>query len=145
MADTVAARIRPVIIGIGFTILLLAGLAYIASQRRNVTGASTPQLTIVTPAPGMQIDSPLVIRFTSASPIVLHPSGWGAGNLHLHARINGVEFMPAAQDIRQEAEAYLWTIPSQQAGPVAIRLGWADQAHRELSSGATDTVSAILR
>ncbi len=145
MSDSVVKRILPVIIGIGLTIVLLAGLAYISQQRAKVQHLAAPALTILEPQPDAQVDSPLVIHFTSAEPIVLQPSGWGYANFHLHARVNGVEYMPAAAEITQTANGYAWSLPIVARGPVEIRLGWADQAHRELSTGASDTVRAILR
>ncbi len=137
-------RITPVIIGILMTIILLAGLAYISNLRRN-SPSSAPALTIVWPAPGAQIDSPLVLRFTSAQPITLRPSGWGAGQYHLHAHVNSVEHMPAATDITQHGSEYRWAIPAAPRGPLTIRLGWADQQHRAVGSGASDTVHAAMR
>ena len=144
MQDTTATRIRPVIIGITITILMLAGLAYIANQRRNVS-TSPPALTIMAPTGGASVDSPLVVHFNSAEPLLLHPTGWGARDLHLHARINGIELMPSAADIEQRDTGYLWTMPAVGPGPTTLRLGWADAQHRELRTGASDTVSFIIR
>ena len=145
MNDSVVKRILPVIIGMGLTIVLLAGLAYISHQRAQIEHLAAPALTIIDPQPDAQVDSPLVVHFTSAEPIELQPSGWGFANFHLHARVNGVEYMPAAAEIKQTADGYAWLLPYVARGPVEIRLGWADQVHRELSTGASDTVRATLR
>ena len=143
MQQSAAQSIRPVIIGIGITIVLLAGLAYLASARRDV-GSDVPALVIVSPQPGAQTDSPLTVRFRTAAPLSLHPTGWGTGDLHLHARVNGVELMPAAADIEQAEEEFAWTMATVPKGRVEVRLGWADALHRELAAGASDTVSIIL-
>jgi hypothetical protein len=141
---TTPVRIAPVIIGILLTIILLAGLAYISNLRRN-SPSSAPALTIISPAQGAQIDSPLVLRFTSAQPIALRASGWGAGQYHLHAHVNSVEHMPAATDITRQGSEYTWAIPAAPRGPLTIRLGWADLQHRAIVSGASDTVHAAMR
>lgn len=138
------AKLLPVVIGIGLTIVLLAGLAYISNMRRNAPTLA-PQLTIVTPRDNEAVDSPLVIRFTSERPIKLAHSGWAAANFHLHAHVNGVEHMPAARDIEEHNGEYRWTLSAVGRGPLHIRMGWADHAHRAVSSGATDTVRASLR
>ena len=137
-------KLLPVIIGIVLTIILLSGLAYISNMRRN-TPTSAPQLTLVSPLESAALDSPLVLRFRSERPITLGHSGWASANYHLHASVNGVEYMPAARDVEARNGEYLWTIPTVPRGPLRIRLGWGDQAHRAVTSGATDTVSATLR
>lgn len=137
-------NLLPVIIGIVLTIILLSGLAYISNMRRNAP-TSAPQLTLVSPLESAALDSPLVLRFTSARPITLGHSGWASANYHLHASVNGVEYMPAARDVEARNGEYLWTIPAVPRGPLRIRLGWGDQAHRAVTSGATDTVRATLR
>jgi hypothetical protein len=137
-------KLLPVIIGIVLTIILLSGLAYISNMRRSAP-TSAPQLTLDAPIEGAVIDSPLVLRFTSARPITLGHSGWASANYHLHATVNGVEYMPAARDIEARNDQYLWTLPAIPRGPLRIRLGWGDQAHRAVMSGATDTVRATLR
>jgi hypothetical protein len=137
-------KLLPVIIGIVLTIILLAGLAYISNMRRSVP-TSAPQLTLTAPLQSAVLDSPLVLRFTSARPITLGHSGWASANYHLHASVNGVEYMPAARDIEARNGEYFWTLPSVPRGPLRIRLGWGDQAHRAVTSGATDTISATLR
>lgn len=143
MQQSAAQSIRPVIIGIGITIVLLAGLAYLASARRDA-GSDVPALMIVSPQPGAQTDSPLTVRFKTAAPLSLQPTGWGTGELHLHARVNGVELMPAAADIEQTGEEFAWTMATVAKGRVEVRLGWADARHRELAAGASDTVSVSL-
>jgi hypothetical protein len=145
MSDSVARRILPVIIGIGLTIILLVVLGNIAQQRRQQQAAAAPVLRVLQPRPGVSVDSPLVIQFTTTAPLALHPTGWGAGNLHLHALVNGVEYMPAAAEITRRDSLYHWTLPAVARGRLELFLGWADQRHRALQAGASDTVTAMLR
>jgi hypothetical protein len=144
MSDSERAKILPLIIGMALTGVLLACLAYAAKLRNAAELEMAPQLTINAPAQGMVIDSPLVIRFTAAHPLDLQPTGWGHKGFHLHASVNGVEYMPAAADIVVQGGQYAWTIhvPS---GPVSFYLGWADRMHRALPQGMTDTIQAAIR
>ena len=145
MTDSQRPNFLPVITGIGLTCLLLAALGYLANQRGKASRAGPPALGIVAPSEGMAIDSPLVIRFTSANPLDLRDSGWGHDKFHLHAVVNGVEIMPAARDIvRADSSHYQWTIGGAR-GAATFHLGWADQAHRPLRQGATDTVTVTIR
>ena len=145
MSDSVARRILPVIIGMGLTIVLLIVLGYIAQQRRQQQSVAAPVLRVLYPAPGASVDSPLVIQFATTAPLALQPTGWGAGNLHLHAMVNGVEYMPAAAEITRGDSAYHWTIAPVARAPIELYLGWADQRHRALGAGASDTITATLR
>jgi hypothetical protein len=137
-------RLLPVIIGIIITIVLLSGLAYISNMRRNAPTAA-PQLTIRSPAEAAVTDSPLVIRFSSERELTLGHSGWASGTYHLHAHVNGVEHMPAARDIVRTGDEYAWTISGAPRGRAVIRLGWADHAHRAVSSGATDSIRITIK
>jgi hypothetical protein len=145
MTDPAAKKIVPVLIGIALTIILLIFLAYISSQRRQHVVLAVPDLQIVSPLSSAAIDSPLTMRFRSTEPLELRDDGWGVRNLHLHARINDVEHMPAAADIQSEDSLYVWILPAVRAGRVTIQLGWADQAHRELSRGASAVAHVTIR
>jgi hypothetical protein len=132
----------PVVIGIGVTGVLLFFLAILANARKNVEATRAPALTIVNAEP---LDSPLVIRFRSPEPLALRESGWGYRNLHLHASVNGVEYMPAATELEMRDSLYYWTLPAVPRGNAMVYLGWADQAHRPLREGASDTVQFVVR
>jgi hypothetical protein len=134
----------PVFIGIALTAVLLAGLAYLSSVRRNARPIA-PTLTILQPAPGAAVDSPLVVQFTSSAPLVLTPSGWTSGTWHLHARVNQLEYMPAAAEITTLDSSYQWVLPAVPRGAASIKLGWADQRHRETSIGSSDVVRTTIR
>jgi hypothetical protein len=134
---TTARRLFPVFIGIGLTILFLVGLAYLADRRRNVQ-PDAQSIDLLEPAAGAVVDSPLVARFATAAPLTLSASGWGTRQLHLHARVDGVEYMPAAADIVREGDVFVWVLPAVRKGPHTLRVGWANLAHRELSTGAAE-------
>jgi hypothetical protein len=135
--------ILPVVVGIVLTIVLLAGLGYLAQLRRNAT-PNTPALTVIRPT-SEPLDSPFVVEFNSSEPLELTPNGWVADAWHLHARVNGVEYMPAAAEITSSGNTYRWTLPAVPRGPVSFKLGWADQRHREVSTGSSDVVETIVR
>ena len=145
MTEDQPPKIFPVVIGIALTCVLLACLAYAAKLRNAAEATSAPQLLVVAPVAGAAVDSPLVIVFSAELPLDLLPTGWGHGTFHLHASINGVEYMPAASDIVQTGTEYSWTIPNAPPGPLSLYLGWADHMHRPLQKGMTDTVAATLR
>jgi hypothetical protein len=146
MSETQRPNFLPVIIGIALTCVLLGALGYLANRRSKVQNEPPPSLGITSPAPGMATDSPLVIRFTSSHPLDLRASGWGHDNFHVHAVVNGTEVMPAAADIvRADSQHYEWTIAGIPRGSATYYLAWADQAHRPLRQGATDTVRFTIR
>ena len=141
---SVRDRLLPVFIGIALTLAFLAGLAWLAQNRRNAAPLALP-IDIITPADQAAVDSPLVIRFTTREPLALHPSGWGTGRLHLHARVSGIEHMPAAADIVQTDSIFIWTLTAVPRGTQSFKLGWADQRHRELSGGASPLQTVEIR
>jgi hypothetical protein len=144
MQQSAARQIRPVLIGIGLTILMLIALGYLASQRRSAATRQAPQLRILQPSNG-PVDSPLMIHFASSRPLRRNAAGWGTDDLHLHALVNGTSHMPAAADIQSIDSVYVWTIPSAPRGNSVISLGWSDRWHRELRSGASDTIRTVIR
>ncbi|MGQ0561559.1 MAG: hypothetical protein ACT443_06765 [Gemmatimonadota bacterium] len=146
MSEPQRSNLLPVVIGIALTCVLLAGLAYAAKKRRDAARQPAPQLAVLQPEFGAAVDSPLVVRFASTRPLELRASGWGSASYHLHAWIDGVEHMPAATDIvALDSLRYQWTLAPVARGPVRLFLAWADQAHRPLRRGASDTVTAIIR
>ena len=144
MTEEHRTQIFPVIIGIALTGVLLACLAYAAKLRNAAEAETAPELTITSPVRGETVDSPLVIAFTSAHPLDLMETGWGHDAFHLHASVNGIEYMPAAADISAEGRTYRWTIPAPR-GLVRFHLGWADHMHRPLQTGMTDPLEATVR
>lgn len=143
MSTPPTRTLLPVFIGVGLTIVFLVGLGYLANQRRNAQPA-TPILRILAPTTAA-VDSPLVVHFTSSRPLELSANGWISGDWHLHARINDVEYMPAAAEIIRADSAYVWTIPAVGRGPLTLKLGWADRRHRETSAGSSDVVRTEIK
>jgi hypothetical protein len=139
-----AARLLPVFIGVGLTVLLLIALGYLAERRRNAAPFAQP-IRVIDPAGGQAVDSPLVVRFTTSESLSLHPTGWGTERLHLHARVGGTEYMPAAADIVQRDSIFAWTLPAVPRGTHTVTLGWADLHHRELSAGRTPELIVTIR
>lgn len=144
MPESRPSPIVPVAIGIVLTAALLIGLGYLASQRRNAP-SGPPSLTLLAPAHGQVVDSPLVLRFASTLPITATPNGWLAGQWHLHARVNGIEYMPAAADISAGDTAYAWVLNAVPRGSVSIQMGWADLRHREAVSSRTAEIHVIVQ
>lgn len=137
--------LAPVVVGIAFTAAFLAFLGYIANQRRNAEERAPPRLVIELPRSGAVVDSPLVVRFSSRKPIERQQSGWGSGQFHLHARIGGVQHMPAIDEIRPVDGGYEWSLPGVRRGTSQLTLGWADRSHRELPDRSADTVTITIR
>lgn len=138
-------RILPVVIGIAITAVALILIATLAQMRRGEE-ALVPELHIVAPGNDQVVDSPLIVRFQSERPLTQNSMGLGYQQLHLHAWINDAQKMAAAADMQQVADdTYTWVLRDADRGVIAIRLGWADAAHRPISAGTSQTVSAVLR
>ncbi|HEY0305371.1 MAG TPA: hypothetical protein VGC44_10365 [Longimicrobiales bacterium] len=137
-------RLLPVFIGVALTGLLLIVLGVLAARRRNAAPLAQP-INLIVPIEQQAVDSPLVVRFTTPEPLSLHPTGWGTDRLHLHARVSGVEYMPAAAEITRSDSIFNWTLPAVPRGTHTIRIGWADLHHRELSAGRTPQITITVR
>jgi hypothetical protein len=139
-----ANRLLPVFIGVALTVALLIGIGVLAERRRNAAPLAQP-IDLVAPLDGHAVDSPLAIRFTTIEPLALHPTGWGTSRLHLHARVSGVEHMPAAQDLTLLGSVFTWTLPAVPRGTHTVQLGWADLHHRELVAWRTAPFTVTVR
>ncbi len=137
-------RLLPVIIGIALTVVLLFALGYLAQQRRHAAPLAQP-VEIVAPVPQQVVDSPFVVRFKTTEPLALQPTGWGTERLHLHARVSGIEYMPAAAEITQTDSIFAWTLPAVPRGTHIVRIGWADLHHRELAAGRSPEFTITVR
>ena len=133
MSEESRRSIAPVILGLLFTGALLAAIGYAASQRRKAEAGAPPVITLLTPADGDVVKSPIEVRFTSSRALAPGAGGWGDGRYHVHALINGLEYMPAAAEIKPEAAGtYSWRISVTVRGASTLSLVWADRAHRRL-------------
>jgi hypothetical protein len=145
MNEPTPRRVLPVVIGIAATMLFLLLLGYLV-QRRAREEATVPSLTVLAPSEQAFVDSPLVVRFRSTRPLGLTSAGWGTGQLHLHAWVNGVQIMPAAADIRSDQTgAYEWVVNQATRGRTQLWLGWADAAHRAITAGSSPSTSVTIR
>jgi len=105
-----------------------------------------PGLSLESPARGAVIEGALEVRFRIDGVGERMPGGWGVGEYHLHAELDGREIMPSPADIRRLPDgAYAWTIGSPSPGEREIRLFWSDRAHREVAEGATGRVRVTVR
>ncbi len=128
-------------------LLLAVGLWTGGHDQGNAPAPAQPAaLTIVEPADSAQVTAPLEITFATTAPLRLTPMGWQAGQLHLHAVIDGAEVMPGALDIRALGEGrFRWRLKSVAAGSHDIRLVWARADHRAIPEGASQDVAVEVR
>ncbi|MEX0907170.1 MAG: hypothetical protein WD054_02480 [Gemmatimonadota bacterium] len=127
---------------IGF---LLAGAAILALgfcpglRQAAPGGGAVPRLQITAPLDGDSVPSPISLVFRTAAALRLGATGWAADDLHLHAIVDGVEYMPAAADIAVAESSFVWLLPHLQPGARRIHLTWAARHHGNLP-GPTDTL-----
>lgn len=135
----------PAIVGflIGGAVILALGFIGTAFDDDAGTDA-VPELRVLGPASGDTVDNPVVLRFTTPADLRLERTGWGAGDLHLHAMADHREIMPGPHDITVEDGAFAWRLPELQPGAHRVYLTWAGRNHVNLR-GRTDTVSVYVR
>ena len=143
--ETEPSGLAPTIFGI-----LLAGLAVLTIGMwvggRDSGEDALPKLELIAPADGDTIDAPFAVTFGTNARLVKAPEGWRAGRLHLHARIDGVEHMPAAADVEVLGDGrFIWRIPGIDAGVHEVKLLWSDPEHRPLEDGSSETARVVLR
>jgi hypothetical protein len=137
--------IAPVVFGLVLTGAFLVAIGYAASQRRKAEAITAPQVMVLSPADGDVVPAPITVRFTSSRPLTPAVGGWGDGRYHIHAVINGREYMPAAADIEGTPDgSYIWRIAADAKGAATLSLVWADRAHRRLPD-PTPTISLQVR
>ncbi len=134
-------EIRDLVLGvIGAGMVLFAVVLLFMGGERDTGGGrvDAPVITLVQPATGSSIDGPLHVVFGVRGSLERMPSGWGAGELHLHLELNGREFMPGPLDIEPLPNGmYRWTLSALPAGEHEIRLHWAGRDHRAIPEGAS--------
>ena len=130
----------PAIIGFLIAGALILGLGFFGNRIGTGGDDALPALRIAAPVDGDSVANPVIIRFTTPADLELHEGmGWMAGELHLHAMVDGAEIMPAAADIRPSADGWEWRLAPLEAGPRTLHLTWAGRHHGNLA-GPTDTV-----
>jgi hypothetical protein len=140
---------RGVIFGTVLLGVLLLGFALWANEAGKRAGAEAPrvpQIVMLSPSEGDEIDGPVVMVFQTPVVLLRGPAGWEADGLHIHASLDGMELMPGADAIeRVDGDTYRWTLGTLPAGTRELRLFWADRRHRELTAGASETVRVRAR
>lgn len=131
----------PAIIGFLIAGAVILGLGFLASvwQSDEPVAAAAPPLHIVAPVHGDTVSNPVTIRFHTPADLQLRPSGWTAGDLHLHVMADDREIMPAAADISPTGTQFDWQLPPLEPGTRRLYLTWAGRDHRNLI-GIADTV-----
>lgn len=145
MAEAPPSR-TPAIIGFLIAGAAILGASFLVSTLdRDRDGDNVPPISIVAPASGDSIADPPAILFATPAPLELHPGmGWMARDLHLHAMVDGREYMPAAADIAARDSLWTWTLPPLGPGTHTLYLTWAGRHHGNLR-GVTDTVTVHVR
>jgi hypothetical protein len=136
---------------IGGGMLLMAAVLLVTSAIGAISRAGAPssgplpELTLHSPVDGALVNAPLTLRFEGGAALAQMRGGWGAGEYHLHAEIDGREVMPGPRDIRPVGGGlHEWTFGRIESGEYTLRLYWSDTAHRPVSDGATAPVTIRL-
>lgn len=131
--------------------LMIAGAVVLLLWGGEGDGGSAPDdvpaLAVRQPADGVRvpIGVPVEVVFTSEREIRPMPGGWGTDSLHLHLRVGGVEYMPAAGDIQRLPNGfYRWSFGPLDEGLHVLRLFWSDTQHRPLTEGSSRGVRIVV-
>lgn len=136
---------RPLVIG-GFLAagLIILALGFLARTPGGAREDRVPAIVVLDPATGDTVRGTVTVRFRTTDELSLGTQGWTAGELHLHAMVDGVELMPAAADISGADSTFAWRLPPLPPGDRTLYLTWAGRHHGNLR-GATDTVRFHVR
>jgi hypothetical protein len=94
-------------------------------------------VSLLSPGSDTTTNGSIRLHFQTTRPLVLQPTGWGAGRFHLHALVNGMERMPAAADIVALPDGgYQWLL-SDLPDSARVQLVWALPSHQRLTEGAS--------
>jgi hypothetical protein len=105
-----------------------------------------PQLRILSPMAGAPLPQPALLEFDAGVPLRLGPTGWAAGDLHLHLYAGDTEIMPTSSDLQRiEGTRYVWRLPRLPAGERTLRLQWAGTNHRSMEEGASEALHVHFR
>jgi hypothetical protein len=135
----------PAIVGflIGGAVILALGFVGAAFDGSGDTD-DVPALRVIGPAPGDTVENPVAIRFTTPADLRLERTGWGTGELHLHAMADHREIMPGPRDISVYDGVFSWQLPELRPGEHRVYLTWAGRNHMNLR-GQTDTLVIHVR
>jgi hypothetical protein len=111
-----------------------------------VAPAAVPQLTLLSPVNGAELDQPLLVEFDAGTVLARRAGGWAAGDLHLHLYAGSTEVMPGPGDLQPvSGTRYVWRVPRLPPGERTLRIGWSGLDHRSMDEGASGTVTVRLR
>lgn len=131
---------------LGAGLLLLAVLVFVFGEGKDGAAAGTPpELELIAPGDGASLEGPLVFVFSAPGNLAPLPGGWGLAPYHLHAEIDGVEYMPAPDDIARADGEYRWDMGNLPPGRHRLRLFWADEQHRPVRDGSTSLITVGVR
>jgi hypothetical protein len=107
--------------------------------------ADHPQVDLLHPAGDTTVTGPLTLVFWTSQPLSMQPTGWGTGRHHVHVLANGVELMPAADDIRPLGnDRYAWVLANL-PDSAQLQLVWALPNHTRLVEGSSRSVLVRTR
>ena len=134
MLDGVLGMLGGVMILLAIGVLLWGGEPDGGAPAETV---SVPAITLIEPAADAIAVGPVPVVFEVPVRLRQGPSGWHAESLHLHARVDGIEVMPAADEIQPlGGNRYRWML-SLPPGRHTLRLSWSDPNHAPLPDGAS--------
>ena len=134
----------PAIAGFLIAGALLLAISFFADRHPRSRTPELPSIRILAPRSGEDVINPVTVRFTTPAPLRLSTNGWTAGDLHLHAMIDGVELMSSAVAIQMQRDTFTWQLPPLETGAHRIYLTWAARQHANLA-GTTDTITVTVR
>lgn len=146
VADRVFGAIGAVLLLLGLVFLVRSFLPGGSDTGAGPARGAVPTLAILSPAPGAQVEQPLVVEFDAGTELVLGPTGWTADGRHLHLFAGGTEVMATATELQPAGGTrYRWALPRLPAAETTLRLAWSDERHRTLDQGASRPVPVRLR
>jgi hypothetical protein len=125
--------------------MVLGALALLVSGGASDGGGATgalPELELISPEDGAVVPAPLQLTFRTGEPLSRGPGGWGTGQYHLHAALDGVEVMPGPADLSDLGnDRYAWMLAGVRPGVLEIRLFWSDSEHNPVAAPAEEAVT----
>lgn len=126
---------------LGGAFVLLALVVLVRGGEEDTSRRSAvqpPRIRMISPQGGARVTGPVDLVFEVDADLRPQPSGWGSGDLHIHLRLDGREFMPSPTDIqRLPSGAYRWSIRGLDPGTHELRLSWSDGTHQPLAGGGS--------
>jgi hypothetical protein len=118
---------------------VLMGLSFFAQAERNAPAITAPPRRILTDSAATA--NPVRLRFVTPASLELTQMGWMAGDLHLHAGIDGLEIMAGVEDLAHvAADTFVWRLPDPSVGDHVVKLYWADLSHRPVGDSVSSTI-----